>query len=67
MYKSKLLRRVLLGLFLGAVTEGLISFCATNLPFSQARDEITDALTVPAVLITQIFYPEGVDGACQRL
>ncbi len=60
MYRSKLLGRILLGLVLGATSVGLISFCATKLPYSHARDEITDALSVPAALIAQTIYPEGV-------
>jgi len=60
MRRSTLLKRVLLGLVFGAASVGLISFCATRLPYSHARDEITDALSVPAVLIAQTVYPEGV-------
>jgi hypothetical protein len=52
--------RLLLGLFLGGLTVGLISFCATKLPYSPVRVEITDAASLPGMLIAQIFYPEGV-------
>jgi hypothetical protein len=57
---KKLLVRAALGLLLGAATVGLISVCATKLPHSQARDEITDAASVPALLLARLFFPEGV-------
>ena len=52
--------RLLLGSLLGGLTVGLISFCATKLPYSPVRDEITDAASLPGMLIARIFYPEGV-------
>ena len=52
--------RILLGLLFAAISVGSIRFCATKLPYSHTRDEITDALSVPAVLIAQTVYPEGV-------
>jgi hypothetical protein len=60
MYKAKLLARILIGLVLGAASVGLINVCETKLPYSRALAGITDALLVPAVLIAQIVYPEGV-------
>ena len=60
MRNVKLVSRLAPSIFLGGCTQALIGICATMLPYSHARDEITDALSVPAALITQIFYPEGV-------
>jgi hypothetical protein len=60
MKMSRVLGRLFVGLVLGALTVGLISFCATKLPYSPIRDRITDAASVPALLLAQIVYPEGV-------
>jgi hypothetical protein len=60
MKTARVLGRLFAGLILGALTVGLISFCATKLPYSPIRDQITDAASVPATLIAQIVYPEGV-------
>ena len=60
MNKSRLLKRLILALLLGIATWALIAFSATKLPYSQARDEITDAASIPAVLMSWIIYPEGV-------
>ena len=57
---TRVLGRLLVGLVLGALTVGLISFCATKLPYSPTRDHITDAASVPALLLARIVYPEGV-------
>jgi len=54
------LGRLFVGLILGALTVGLISFCAAKLPYSPTREQITDAASVPGALIAQIVYPEGV-------
>ena len=61
MNKSKLFMRALLGLLLlGVATWELIIICATTLPYSQTLVEITDAVSVPALFMADIFYPEGV-------
>lgn len=58
--KKTFFGRWLLSLLLGGLTVGVISFCATKLPYSPLRDEITDAASLPGMLIARIFYPEGV-------
>jgi hypothetical protein len=50
---------ILLSMLLGIGTLLLISL-SNELPFSHARDAITDALSLPGGLIAAIFYPEGV-------
>ncbi|MDQ2842805.1 MAG: hypothetical protein M3Y72_17550 [Acidobacteriota bacterium] len=48
------------GLLLDALTVGIIGLAGSKLPYSPLRDEITDAASLPAMLIARIFYPEGV-------
>jgi hypothetical protein len=48
------------GLFLGVLTFWIFGVAGRMLPYSQLRDSITDAASIPAILITRMFYPEGV-------
>lgn len=52
-------RRLLLALALGIATSFLIGL-ASHLPYSETRDAITDALTLPGGFIASLVYPEGV-------
>jgi|SRR5579864_1849263 len=60
MNKRIILWRAVGGLLLGALTVGIIGLAGTRLPYSSIRDEITDAASLPALLIARVFYPEGV-------
>ena len=52
-------RRLLLSLALGIATSFLIGQ-AKYLPYSETRDAITDALTLPGGFIASLVYPEGI-------
>ena len=60
---SKKPNRILIELLLSAVL-ALAMMALTDLirhlPFSAARDRLSDALSWPALLITGLFYPEGI-------
>jgi hypothetical protein len=52
--------RLLLALTLGFATQFFVGLAATYLPYSQARDTILDALSIPGALIAGLVYPQGV-------
>lgn len=60
MNKHKISIRSLASLILGAVTFALIGLCATKLPYSHVLVAITDALSIPAAVISGFFFPAGV-------
>jgi hypothetical protein len=53
-------RPLLFALVLGIATSFLIGVAAIRLPYSEARDAVTDALTLPGGLIARLVYPAGV-------
>lgn len=53
-------RPFLFAVGLGVATCFLIGLAATRLPYSRARDAITDALALPGGLIAGLFYPQGI-------
>ena len=53
-------RPPLVSLALGIATFVVIGVVKTYLPYSEAKDRILDALTVPGALIAGIAYPQGV-------
>jgi hypothetical protein len=52
-------RPLVLALVLGIATSALIGFAGNYLPYSSARDAITDALSLPGGIIASLIYPEG--------
>jgi hypothetical protein len=52
--------RLVFSLVLGAMTWGLVVLGATKLSYNRILVNITDAASVPALVISQIFYPAGV-------
>lgn len=52
--------RLLLALTLGFATQFFVGLAATYLPYSQTRDTVLDALSVPGALIAGLVYPQGV-------
>jgi hypothetical protein len=52
-------RRLLLSLALGIATSFLIGL-TKHFPYSETRDAITDALTLPGAFIASLVYPEGI-------
>jgi hypothetical protein len=45
---------------LGIATSALIGLATSYLPYSSARDAVTDALSLPGGLIAGLLYPEGL-------
>jgi hypothetical protein len=60
MSKRSLASCAIRGLLLGVLTFWIAGAAGSMLPYSQLRDTITDAASIPALLITRIFYPEGI-------
>jgi hypothetical protein len=60
MTKEHLFWRISTSVLLGGVTVAIISLAATKLPYSPILSDITDAASLPAMLVARIFYPEGV-------
>lgn len=58
--KKILWLRIILSVALAIVTVGGIALIEHQLPYSAARNHITDALSLPAFLVVRMFYPEGV-------
>jgi hypothetical protein len=52
--------RLVVSLVLGGMIWGVVVLAATKLPYSRILVNITDAASVPALVISQIFYPAGV-------
>lgn len=52
-------RPILFSLAFGIIASSVIGM-ANYLPYSAARDAITDGLTLPGGLIADVVYPEGV-------
>jgi hypothetical protein len=52
--------RIGFSLVLGGMTWGAVVLGATKLPYNRILVGIMDAATVPALVISQIFYPAGV-------
>lgn len=52
-------RRLLLSLALGIATSFLVGL-TKYLPYTETRDAITDALTLPGGFIAGLIYPEGI-------
>jgi hypothetical protein len=52
-------RQLLLSLVLGVATSFLIGL-TRHLPYTEKRDVVTDALTLPGGLIAGLLYPEGI-------
>jgi len=58
--KLRLSWRLGVSLILGGMTWGGVVLGATELRYSPILVSITDAASVPALVISQIFYPAGV-------
>jgi len=52
--------RLGVSIILGGMTWVAVVLGATKLPYSRILVDITDVASVPALLISQIFYPAGV-------
>lgn len=53
-------RPFIFALLFGITMSSLIGVAGSRLPYSEARDAITDALTLPGGLIARVMYPAGV-------
>src|SRR5690348_8445141 len=51
---------VLWASLLAVSTFGFLGFVASHLPYSSARDRITDTLATPGALISALIYPQGI-------
>jgi len=58
--KLRLPWRLVVSLVLGGMTWGVVVQGATKLPYNRIVVNITDVASVPALVISQIFYPAGV-------
>jgi hypothetical protein len=58
--KLRIASRMFISLLLSGLTIGSVGFAERRLPYSSARDNVTDAISFPGFLIARIFYPEGV-------
>jgi len=58
--KQSNLRDALLCFGLALLTLTLVGLAQNYLPYSESRDTITDALSMPGGFIGGLFYPEGI-------
>jgi hypothetical protein len=59
---SKIIVRVVVSIALAFLSVGAISLI-DKLPYSHARDVVSDSLTLPALFIAGVLAPEGVHGS----
>lgn len=55
-----ILQKQLLAALLLGIATSLIVAASTGLPYSRARDALTDVLTLPGGLIARLMYPAGI-------